>query len=115
MSSKTKKVLTLTTEEVEEIEKTTKICDPGELVVEYLQMKILQLENLLEEYKELKNAPEKIKVLGRKRIALAAREVGAVLTAPTKSTRAIVDAEEEQRKKYLSEVSSRKAPIDIVC
>jgi len=113
--SETKKVLKLSTQEVEEVEKTTNISDPGDVVVEYLQLKIKQLEELIGEYKELKNAPEKIKVLGRKRIALAAKEVGAALTAPTKSTRAIVDAEEEQRKKYLSEVSSRKAPIDIVC
>jgi len=92
--SRTRKILTLSAEEIGEIERAYKINDPSEIAVEYLQAKVFQLEDLLEEYKGLKNAPEEVKVLGRKRIMLVAREIQRALIAPKKPLSAIINADE---------------------
>jgi len=113
--SRTRKILTLTTEEVEEIEMTTQISDPGELVVEYLQIEVLRLGDFLKEYQELKNAPEKIRVLARKRVALVAKKLGIALTAPNKPIKAVIDADEKQREYWenliVPKTDKEQAPI----
>lgn len=115
MSSKAK-VLSLTAEELEEIERSCQVADPCDVMIEYLKIKIQEIKELIREYEEIKNSSHKVRSLARKRVGLAAKEVGAALNAPTKSTKKVIDADEEQHKKNMADFQELKnqAPI-IVC
>ncbi len=69
----------LSAQKIEKIEKTYQTADPGDLMIDYLQLKVGELDELIKGYR---NCPESIKSIARKRIALVAEELATALTAP---------------------------------
>jgi predicted HAD superfamily hydrolase len=79
--------LALSIKEMEEIEKILKITDPeSEIIIDFIEARANQLKKLVEEYRELKGFPEKIRSLGRKRVMLEIQYINDALNALQENT-----------------------------
>jgi len=124
------KILALSIKEMEEIEKILKITDPeSEIIIDFIEARANQLKKLVEEYRELKGFPEKIRSLGRKRVMLEIQYINDALNALQENTPCqvksvlgikiekddpnanIIDADEEQARR-LDLPKRIDAPID---
>ena len=120
--------LALSIKEMEEIEKILKITDPeSEIIIDFIEARANQLKKLVEEYRELKGFPEKIRSLGRKRVMLEIQYINDALNALQENTPCqvrsvpkiekddpnanIIDADEEQARR-LDLPKRIDAPID---
>ena len=121
--------LALSIKEMEEIEKILKIADPeSEIIIDFIEARANQLKKLVEEYRELKGFPEKIRSLGRKRVMLEIQYINDALNALQENTPCqvrsvpkiekddpnanIIDADEEQARRLDLPKRRDNAPID---